>query len=598
MSSNPRTRDGQEMTAGISGFTKYSTTRVDAPTRPAPVMSPDDILAEIRRLKKFMSLPELDSTLKTLTNHIANQENPHGVTLDQFTQDICDVLYEEFKAAGGNGTKEFYLQSLFQTLRIASLTEMKTSDNTSLVVSARGARQFFREHEADTNAHETFFKQLMPGTPIEDDPLYADYAEFGSNLEVEELEVPDGTTALIATNNKFSFIGSDRFIHYVNDCRTLGSDWSFPTAPGIACFGQRTNEIINSNGFLNLTECTNCSINAIETCAPDRTTVAYAVNSETDTEAVEHIVAIPDLTLPIGVEKTFSVFAKAEQCRYLAITYKDFTTSQIVVAAIYDLKSGVVLTLNHLNRYRAEIFTLNCGWFRCCFTMYHELGQQADLKMIFFNKSSDQSDYSIKASEGTLGYLWGMQLEVGPNASPYLPTTNGAVVRPGIRYKLRLTDPNWDPNKYTIKVAYVNPKTSCVTYLARPIFEVVDEYGLEAISATAKQDGKVEVLVCTTLTVGNNRVASPYYQTIFAGNNDAVEQLIHAADSEQFYTRFNSELGMNLQAPLQQCTGKTLYLGCDSDGNSLDGWIRHLVIYDRRVTEDEAIFLNGDDIRG
>ena len=77
-----------------------------------------------------------------------------------------------------------------------------------------------------------------------------------------------------------------------------------------------------------------------------------------------------------------------------------------------------------------------------------------------------------------------------------------------------------------------------------------------------------------------------------------VEQLIHAADSEQFYTRFNSELGMNLQAPLQQCTGKTLYLGCDSDGNSLDGWIRHLVIYDRHVTEDEAIFLNGDDIRG
>ena len=88
------------------------------------------------------------------------------------------------------------------------------------------------------------------------------------------------------------------------------------------------------------------------------------------------------------------------------------------------------------------------------------------------------------------------------------------------------------------------------------------------------------------------------YQDIFPASNNVYCQLTHGIDKEQIVSRYNDNMVLRSETPSEWDAGTNMYLGCDQNGNYLEGYLRNLTLYPVRVTGDQSIFLNGEEIHG
>ena len=597
-----RTLDGRPITAGMSGFSSYSTERADVSQQPVPVLTPAELLNQINALKGFCDQDRLEAALKDLYNHIADKNNPHHTDMEVFTQQVADVLYQEYKKQGGTGSLEFYLNCLFQTLRIASLNEMDDPENENLLISIRGAAEYIKRHETDPDAHSELFEKIFPGDAPSYDPTFSCYATIGVSeyyvTKITPRSNDSEETTTLSENRICSYVGSDLRLHYSNYINYDPVDYSTGQA-ALACFGARTNLIPNSTDFSTLrTVNVSTSVNEEMTDPADEQSGICVVTTLRDGGPCKHTLYIPDVVLDMEVTKTFSVYAKMENCRYLAITWKDMEKSDIEVIAVYDLYAGTCLILNDLSRYRANIVELADGWFRCEFSMYHRIGQETDLNLTFFKEKDSDYNMNFQGDHEICGYLWGMQLEEGINASPYIPTTGVARTREACGLVIPLDAEWWEPSACTIQIAYQNPGTFNQESKTRSIFTITDSKNNPVCTFHSRTDGSTELL--RYLIVDHETLAVPavIYQDIFKYDNRKWLQFVHGIDNEKIISLFNESKGLNLDTPELWTSGSKLYIGTDPQGNSLEGYIRSVTIYPRRATESEAKFMNGEEIRG
>ena len=108
MSNKNHAYDGSEVTASVTGFSEYSTRGITVATSPRPVVSPADILSQIRELRKTLSQDYIAKAISKLDNHIADTNNPHHTQLKDFSDHVIDVLYNYYVANGGLCTKSQY----------------------------------------------------------------------------------------------------------------------------------------------------------------------------------------------------------------------------------------------------------------------------------------------------------------------------------------------------------------------------------------------------------------------------------------------------------------------------------------------------------
>ena len=94
MSNANRSWDGSQLVGSISGFSDIST-GVAAEPQQVNVIAPSDLLNRIERMQHFLQLPEVDHAIRVIYDHIDKKGNPHRTTLDQFVNQITDVLYAE-----------------------------------------------------------------------------------------------------------------------------------------------------------------------------------------------------------------------------------------------------------------------------------------------------------------------------------------------------------------------------------------------------------------------------------------------------------------------------------------------------------------------
>lgn len=596
------TLDGRPITAGASGFSIYSTERASTPETPVPVLTPTELLNQINNLKGFCNQVRLTAALRDLYEHINDTNNPHHTDMDAFTQEVADVLYQEYKKQGGTGSLEFYLNCLFQTLRIASLDEMGDPENENLLISIRGASDYIKQHETDPEAHADLFEKIFPGEAPTYDPTFSCFASVGVSEYFVRKITPGNNdtedTSAASENRICSRVGSDLRLHFTNYSNYDPVDYSTGQA-AIACFGARTNEIANSNDFTTLTPI-NVSVSTGDTIldpAEEQGEVCV-VTTLRDAAPCKHTLYIPDVTIDLSIEKTFSVFAKRVNCRYLGITWKDMEKSDIEVRAIYDLLAGKCLIMNSLERYSANIVELADGWYRCEFTMYHRIGQEADLNLTFFKEKTADYDMQFQGDHEICGYLWGMQLEEGINASPYIPTTGIPRTREATGVVIPFDAEWWEPSASTIQIAYVNPGKYHQESVIRSIFTITDDNDSEVCTCRSRMDGSMELLRYSTESTNGAPVPVVIYQDIFPYDNRRWLQFVHGIDNEKILSLFNESHGLNLDTPETWDGGTKLYLGTDPHGNSLNGYIRSITIYPRRATEQEAKFMNGEEIHG
>lgn len=592
-----RTLEGTPLSAGISGFTTISTERLDAPCSPPPVLSPTDLLDQLSKLQSILSTVELERGLKLLFTHVHDMDNPHHTDLDQFTMQVVDVLYKEYKKQGGVGTKEFYTQSLFKVLRIATLEEMKSSTDTGLLISVKGAKLFIADHENDPSAHAAIFDRILPGEPVVADPAYALHSIFGVSIDL--LKYLEGKNESAVEVRPYSFVGADGCVAYCTDPTDLPSDYQLGE-PLIPCFGKRINTITSSNNF-QLRSPTNTTIRKNATTAPDRSATAVAVGSNKDHFVCEHTLSYKDIELMLDETQTFSVFAKADQCRYLSISWKDMTTSIIMVRAIYDLQTGDHLLMNHMNRYGANIYRLANGWFRCEFNMYHPIGQKTDLILTFFKEKKDTRDETAFKFQGTgevCGYLWGAQLEVGPNASPYIPTTGKLGVRYPIEISTQLPDNFVVSPANTISATYLNPKRYLDKNSIRPLITILDDQKLMAFTSRYTRLGGLDIARYETISAGGISLAAMVYQDLFDPTATTYCQFSHGIDTMTVLTGYQDRDATVSSPPKNWNKGSRVYIGNDGCGNFFEGYFRSLLLYPVGITKAQARFLNGEEIYG
>ena len=587
--SNERTTDGRPLSVGITGFSVISTERPEAPTQPAPVLTPSDIINQIAKLEKFLTLPQIEQALKLLFIHTNDFKNPHHTTLDQFTQVVADVLYKEYIAQGGKGSKAFYLENLFQTLYVADLEDMDAGANPRALVSIRNAVAFIARHEKDPDAHKPLFDKLLPGEPIVEDPVFALYAHIGVSPYLLENTTSSKEDVVYGP---YTFVGPDGYIH---SCQLGELPIDYVNGePLLPCFETRTNLILDSATFPAI-KLSNLTVLKEAEESPIKDFTAQAFFAGKEFTVTEHNVLYPKVFLEHNTPMAFSVFAKAEFCRYFAISFKDMTSSSVEARGVYDLQNGTCISINHMNRYRASIQKLSNGWYRCCFSMFHEIGQLSDIKMTFFDEKDN--DLMFQGNGELCGYLWGMQLEYGENTSPYIVTKEKPTTRNAIAIKVPLEDSWWTPNHLTLNTGWLNPGTAHLSS-TRTVCSVVNEDGSLAMNAYYNKDGSFDIKRYLGIVSKNAHYAASVYQDHFDPTTIKFCQLSHGVGDEHIITLYNDTSVLKTDTPDEWDAGSYLYLGTDAQGNYLNGYIRHLLMYPIQVTELQAIFLNGEEIHG
>lgn len=646
MSKN-RTLDGRPLNMGVSGFGHYSTDRIDPGTDQEILLTPQDLLIKIREIRNYLNDKKYSDTLKTIEEHIQNLDNPHQMSLDKFVQDIGDVLYEEYVDRGGTAEKSLFFNSLFQVLRVVTQEELRDKNLVlpdNVLLSVAGARSFLTAHETDRNAHQELLDQIFVGTPTQD-PIFGIMGYFGvSQKFLESYQLDISVSPLRSSSQEeyrvpYSYVNQGGYIEYCESIRDLPVDYTYREGM-LPCFGRRTNYITSSQVFTAINE-EELDVPSSQTkyvhrnlknilpdaeTAPDKSITASAIFSYYDIEPKDHSLVVKDVGLPNGVPRTFSIYAKSDSCRYLALRYKDYSSSlttidsPIYVAGIYDLKKGTCLTINPLNRYRAEIVRLANGWCRCCLSMYSEYGQESDMEITFF-KGDNTEDFTFQANSELLGYLWGMQYEEGNNASPYIPTEGTYRYRDGIRIIVptqnMLTDRpglagsalnTWS---FTMDAEYLSPVNLFDDEASiRPVvcfYEKVEDRNISEFVGHAATTIEIRSAKTTDITTYSRiRVGSVYAhmataQLVFPAVNDQYTQLVFGIDNNNILYKVgaNDAIIMENTADANEWIKPWyMFIGCDKFGNFLEGYMKSVILYSYCVSADEANFLTGEKIHG
>lgn len=602
MTINNRTYDGDPLSVGMSGFNQFTTEQVEPKVPPAPALSPQDILDQIKYLKSVLNQPELDRALVILYAHVHDKENPHDTTLSQLTEQVIDVFYKSYKETGGTASLEAYIKSLFTAFKVATLEEMKTKLNKEYLVNIRGAIQYITEHAIDPEAHKELIDAIYPGEPLEATPSFAISGSLGvpSSLLTQDSNYE---TSQVQLRNLYQ--GTDRWLHDRSDIPYIWPS-TFNGISYIEVYGQRNNDILHCTSFIpdsvaiNLTRGytrdTPIAEDSIRTLAEEEQSCRLV--GKGDTKLILHQVKFENVAIAPNQSKTFSVYAKAGSCPYLSISYRDMTESQIVVYGIFDLVRGECFLANGLNRYRVEMIECANGWYRCCFTMYHNYGQNHDLVLtVFKDKIATESNfdkymYFASSISEELMYLFGAQLETGINASPLIYTQGQSLTRNPERLKFEIPVEESKP-KLTIVMTFDNPPTFLDKYLYCPLFTILNSDESVACTARIRAGRKLEILHYRKLTVNQVTTQMVVSQEIFDIPAEFTH-FVHSFDTVGSLTKLNQNKATPEVFGSLADTGKYMLIGCDTDGNYFNGCISSFTLYPRLITEAQAEFLTGE----
>ena len=584
MSNANHSWDGSQLVGSISGFSDIST-GVAAEPQQVNVITPSDLLSRIERMQHFLQLPEVDHLIRVIYDHIDKKGNPHRTTLDQFVNQITDVLYAEYKKNGGDKTEAQYLSSLFKVLHVASAAELTEGVDPTALVSVAGIRQLIHSHEVNPDAHHELMEKMFPGSPVNTEPAFSLIPALGINKQFTQ-EIPSNDASY-----PYTYVGKDRYIHVAKN-GVLPTDYSY--ADGcVACFGEKTNHIVDCNDF-SIRTLKGIQIDEYDK-DPMNTSLASKIKASRDLEMI-HSVTIENIELTARESRVFSVYAKAGSCKYFMISFLDYNT-QMTVRAIFNIEDGTMILIDHMEMYKANIVKIGHKWFRCELTLLSEVDQVSDIEMTFFKRKDPRlQNFAFEASTNELlGSLFGMQLEEGNIASPFIFSKTQALTRAPIYVTRTLDIDNWDSKSITVNVGFRKNKDN--PFLTdRPLVSMYHDDKL-VNNIVWRSNSMLEVQYWAELTTSGITITSLIGQTIFEQQSGLYGHVSTSIDANNIINAYDKRVESKV-TPTDYSIGNRLVLGTDLQGNFFDGYITSVVVYPCGCSESQLIFLNGDEING
>jgi hypothetical protein len=191
---------------------------------------------------------------------------------------------------------------------------------------------------------------------------------------------------------------------------------------GLLVEEQRSNLLLQSNGFDTEWTNSNSSETAAAEIAPDGTNTAWELKDTLDEVNTTHSISQP-VSVTSGTTYTWTVWAKADSLPEIILIWPGTQFGGVVIGARFDLTSGTVIagggsTVNSITQYPN-------GWYRVVSSNPCTSTGSANLQICLGNGGG--GNYQGDGT-GTI-LVWGAQLEAGAFPTSYIPTTDAAATR-------------------------------------------------------------------------------------------------------------------------------------------------------------------------
>ena len=257
--------------------------------------------------------------------------------------------------------------------------------------------------------------QVVYDNTIGDEPTLIQSCDSGKATVLYNIEPTNADFTVDRNSTKYVLGSGGTIIPSATDepAFEFNADGSYK---GLLVEPAATNVMPYSEDFSQWTP-TGVTVATDTTTAPDGTTLAYAITGNAGTTAKR---VREDTTIGTLTTYTFSVFAKAGTNDYIQL----ISNADADAVANFDLSNGTVGTSG--SDTTGVITDYGNGWYRC------------EARFTSVTAGTPHSIYLVDSSSATYGqsaattgsvYLWGAQVEDGPIATSYIPTTTASVTR-------------------------------------------------------------------------------------------------------------------------------------------------------------------------
>jgi len=212
-------------------------------------------------------------------------------------------------------------------------------------------------------------------------------------------------------------------------------DYSNGSCPSILVEQQRTNLALQSEEFDNATSWTpqNIILTSNSITSPSGFDNAETITDNVTLGVHNLYAASGNRTLSTsGSSYTYSIFIKAGTRRYVGLgvgsggsgvhMFIDTTNFTATEAKTFGINTNWVYLSN-------SITALANNWYRCSLTIRTDAVLTLIPSFFLSNVSTSTSAEPSYIGDGSNAFIWGAQLEVGSNATSYIPTTTASVTR-------------------------------------------------------------------------------------------------------------------------------------------------------------------------